>query len=305
MKGKTNAHKSIRTSSVEFVTVNVTVPEGLTGYEVTITEVSTGTLIAKQTTPSETYKIPHGVEYYVEANKISGYKTPEVIHGITSQNVSTINLVYEKKLIGVFTCNYQGELGDINTVINNGVGVVVITDDVKFMLAPADNTGIFTGDNGYINDTNVGWNNTSVVGNSLPIYKTIEEGFLDYNGDYNSNILYEGYKDLEGSDDYGLIKAKKFTFKNYSSGRLPSLGEAKAVSDNLAKVKQGMYAIGLISSPTSNTIFDLYYHSFWTTTRCPDQDGLLSFYFLNVKEGIGGSAPANYLYKIFIVTSYF
>lgn len=236
MKGKTNAHKSIRTSLVEFVTVNVTVPEGLTGYEVTITEVSTGTLIAKQTTPSETYKIPHGVEYYVEANEIKGYPTPGKQTFVTSQASSIVTVTYEEYSYGVYISGISGKLYTTDEWNNqeDTEGVALIGEHSRFVIAKED-----------VVSTTVLWGGR---GKNIPNVFTTRsksEAVTDFDGVGNTNKIIsvigntnDGYRTGSAAGD-----CKSYSY-NKKQGYLGAAGEWDMVGQNKDAINRAFTLIG-------------------------------------------------------------
>lgn len=239
MKGKTNAHKSIRTSSVEFVTVNVTVPEGLTGYEVTITEVSTGTLIAKQTTPSETYKIPYGTSYIVKASDVSGYTTPFEQSFTASQPSRNVDVVYEEEKFGVLIYDIDGKLTypeNWNTANNSkAVGVAILTDSCRFVVAKED-----------VSSSYVYWGGYGTDISTLTSYTSESNAATDFDGVNNTAKIItaigntnDGYRDGTAAGDCAA-----YTFPNGKTGYLGAAGEWKVARQNKAALNSALTLIG-------------------------------------------------------------
>lgn len=129
MKGKTNAHKSIRTSSVEFVTVNVTVPEGLTGYEVTIS-VNANAVVGSKNQYRRVEYIESTGGQYIDTEFIPNQDTRivcdfaligsvnEVLFGARASS-SSKGIGFWKRSAGYFASQYNGTI--INSSIANDV----------------------------------------------------------------------------------------------------------------------------------------------------------------------------------------
>ncbi len=77
----------------ELVTVEISSNEGvLSEYEVSIT--SGGTTIATQTTATETYKIPFGTSYTVQAGNVDGFNLPSTVSYTASIPQRTVSMQY-------------------------------------------------------------------------------------------------------------------------------------------------------------------------------------------------------------------
>ena len=247
MKGKTNAHKSIRTSSVEFVTVNVTVPEGLT-----ITEVSTGTLIAKQTTPSETYKIPYGTSYIVKASDVSGYTTPFEQSFTASQPSRNVDVVYGLSRRGIFIQDIYGRLHTQDewdgTQIANGVAV--LTNECEFVMALNWDRG-----------SGIAWGGGYTDIPELNNFSSAGTAATDLDGITNTAKIISAIGTTNDGHRNGTVAAdcSAFLFPNGKNGYLGSAGEWSAVINNLTEIEN---ILTLLSGVRLGT-----YYTYWTSTE--------------------------------------
>lgn len=254
MKGKTNAHKSIRTSSVEFVTVNVTVPEGLTGYEVTITEVSTGTLIAKQTTPSETYKIPHGVEVLVKPGQVIGHKTPKEQLFITSLSSRTVSVIYDDSAFGVLIYGNDGKLYAVSswTQGSNATGVALITDNVALVIAPNNWYSTYSGeyDEPWNGNSSSVWGGYGKLITGIKTTLNESDAITDFEGSVNTDAIIAQGRGMGGANVYydgvpaaEYCRAYSHGCKGVGEWYLPAAGEVNEMALNRAKIEVALSAI--------------------------------------------------------------
>lgn len=246
-----------------------------------------------QTTPSASYKIPYDTSYTIKASDVSGYTAPSEQSFTASQSKRNVKVVYQYKPMGVFTVDANGNLGDKDTPISNGVAVAVITENVRIMFNPVT---------GYYNGANVGNNNISYIGDNLVSYSNDATALTDYDGENNNRILYNAWKDISGSDSYGVMKANAFKFSTPKkpSGRLPSLGELAAICENFDDVKKAVLNAGMHYANLSR--------DFWTTTRWYDSQYVYFIYTDITRINSGNplyKSPANYQYHLLYVTSDF
>ena len=263
--------------------------------------------IYKQNEPSETHKIPYGLDYVIKSGIVPYYITPEDLTVKASQAKRNVEIIYKHLGFGVYTVNKKGTLGDMNIPIDDGVAVAVVSDNVRVMLAPVKYSG-YQSSNGYLFDQNVGGNNNVIIPNDLSVFSSASSALSDYKGIQNNSILYKAWSGDSDRQNYGLYKANDFRFNTNRKpkGRLPSAGELKAIFDNLSNLKIALYNAGLSASAESATIFEESGGGdyFWTTTRAANSGITLQFYRLKYNGDMSYS-PADYLYDLVFVTSEF
>lgn len=235
----------------EMLTVSVScdVPTvDLTGQEITING------IAYQTPSDRTIvvKIPFGKTYDIVASARAGFETPDKLSFTASQAERNVSLVYKKKTLGVFILGTDGRLysaKEWNQPNSSAVGVAVLTNECKFVIAPIASTEI--------NDRLL-WSKKGAYYNVSGVTTTTSSSVAktDYEGVSNSSAIVSKYKEDTG---YAAGWCQNFSFKNGKKGYLGSCGEWKKAYDNKAEINACMSLIGGTAIRTD------YPH--WTSTQ--------------------------------------
>ena len=235
----------------EMLTVSVScdVPTvDLTGQQVTIDGVV-------YQTPSDhtiVVKIPFGKTYDIVASARAGFETPDKLSFTASQAERNVSLVYKKKTLGVFILGTDGRLysaKEWNQPNSSAVGVAVLTDECKFVIAPIASTDV--GDRLLWSKKGAYYNVSGVTTTtSSSVAKT------DYEGVSNSSAIVSKYKE---DTDYAAGRCQNFSFKNGKKGYLGSCGEWKKAYDNKAEINACMSLIGGTAIRTD--------YSHWTSTQ--------------------------------------
>lgn len=226
----------------------------LTGQQVTIDGV------AYQTPSDRTIvvKIPFGKTYDIVASARAGFNIPEKQSFTASQAERNVSVVYKKISLGVFILSTDGSLysaEEWNQPSSSGVGVAVLTNECKFVIAPTQNSSSLVWAPHGAKDSVPG---VTMVTSALNARK-------DYKGVSNSSAIVSKYKT---GTNYAAGWCQNFTFRNGKKGYLGSCGEWQEASNNKDKINACMSLIG------GTNIGNIYY---WTSTQYSD-DGAWMVY---------------------------
>lgn len=235
----------------EMLTVSVScdVPTvDLTGQEITINGV------AYQTPSDRTIvvKIPFGKTYDIVASARAGFDTPKKQSFTASQAKRNVSLVYKKMTLGVFILGTDGNLyseSEWDQPNSSAVGVAVLTNKCKFVIAPIASTEI--------NDR-LTWSKKGAYYNVSGVTTTTKliAAASDYEGVSNSSAIVSKYR---AGTDYAAGWCQNFSFKNGKKGYLGSCGEWHEAYNNKAEIDACMSLIGGTAIRTD--------YSHWTSTQ--------------------------------------
>ena len=185
-------------------------------------------------------KIPFGTEYTVSVNDKSGYTTPTVQTFIASQSVRNLEVVYNKKPLGIFIQGISGQLYNVDNWSDQEEpnSIAIRTDSVEFGIAFSSLTKQI-----YNIDYFALENYMTGVG------ATESNAILDLDGYSNTEKLFTAIPD----EGYAAYFAKNFVFPNGKAvGYIGSAGEWEAVIDNYDAIINAINAIGF-TSPFGST----------------------------------------------------
>lgn len=220
----------------------------LTGQQVTIDGV------AYQTPSDRTIvvKIPFGKTYDIVASARAGFETPKKQSFTASQAVRNVPVVYKKISLGVFILGTDGTLYSAekwDQPNSSAVGVAVLTDECKFVIAPIAPTEV--------NDR-LAWSKKGAYYKVPEVTTTTNliAAVSDYEGVSNSSAIVSKYR---ADTDYAAGWCQNFSFKNGKKGYLGSCGEWKKAYDNKDEIDACMSLIGGTAIRTD--------YSHWTSTQ--------------------------------------
>lgn len=217
----------------------------LTGQEITINGVV-------YQTPSDrtiVVKIPFGKAYDIVASARAGFDTPEKQSFTASQATRNVAVVYKKINLGIFILDTDGNLvkrSEWSTSNNSkAVGVAVLTDNCKFVIALTQN------------DSFLAWSRDGLYETVPGVTATKDsfEAYTDFKGVLNSAAIVTKYGN---TSDYAAGWCQDFSFKNGKKGYLGSCGEWKNAYDNKDEINACMSLIGGV---------DMLEDSYWTSTQ--------------------------------------
>lgn len=195
-----------------------------------------------------TQKVPFGSSYSVSVDAKSGYTAPAQQSFTANQASRAVTMTYVKIKLGVFILHTDGNLytaDQWNTAWNaNAVGVAVLTNEKKFVIAPTDSGSTKQIYNDYFTYPD------------LPQIGSESSAKADLNGETNTPKMTAVYGT---SNTYAAGYCASYTFKNGKKGYLPSLGEWWIAYNNKAAIDTAMSKCGGTAINTS------YYH--WSSTR--------------------------------------
>lgn len=203
----------------------------LTGQQVTIDGV------AYQTPSDRTIvvKIPFGKTYDIVASARAGFDTPKKLSFTASQAGRNVPVVYKKISLGVFILGTDGNLysaKEWNTSNNSkAVGVAVLTNNCKFVIAPTSS------------DSSLVWAPHGAQ-DSVPGVTTTtssSDARKDYKGVSNSYAIVSKYRP---GTNYAAGWCRNFTFRNGKSGYLGACGEWQEAYNNKDEINACMSLIG-------------------------------------------------------------
>ena len=234
----------------------------LTGQEITINGV------AYQTPSNRTIvvKIPFGKAYDIVASARAGFNLPGKQSFTASQAARNVSVVYKKISLGVFILSTDGSLyseSEWDQPNSSAVGVAVLTNECKFVIAPTQN------------GSSLVWaphRATDSVPGVTTVTSTLNAG-KDYKGVSNSSAIVSKYKT---GTNYAAGWCQNFTFRNGKRGYLGACGEWQKACNNKDKINACMSLIG------GTDIGNIFY---WTSTQYSD-DGAWMVY------GDGGQASS-------------
>lgn len=216
----------------------------LTGQQVTIDGVV-------YQTPSDrtlVVKIPFGKTYDIVASARAGFDTPKKLSFTASQAVRNVPVVYKKISLGVFILGTDGSLysaKEWNQPSSSAVGVAVLTNECKFVIAPTQNGSSLVWAPRHATDSVPG---VTTVTSTLNAEK-------DYKGVSNSSAIVSKYKT---GTNYAAGWCQNFTFRNGKRGYLGACGEWQKACNNKDKINACMSLIG------GEDIGNIFY---WTSTQ--------------------------------------
>lgn len=216
----------------------------LTGQQVTINGVV-------YQTPSDrtiVVKIPFGKAYDIVASARAGFDTPKKLSFTSGQATRNVSLVYKKIILGVFILGTDGTLYSAekwDQPDSSAVGVAVLTDECKFVIAPTQNGSSLVWAPRHATDSVPG---VTTVTSTLNAEK-------DYKGVSNSSAIVSKY---ETGTNYAAGWCQNFTFRNGKRGYLGACGEWQKACNNKDKINACMSLIG------GKYIGNIFY---WTSTQ--------------------------------------
>lgn len=247
----------------------------LTGQQVTID----GKVYQTPSDRTIVVKIPFGKTYDIVASARAGFNIPKKQSFTASQTVRNVSLVYKKKTLGVFILGTDGRLysaKEWNQPNSSAVGVAVLTNECKFVIAPIASTEI--------NDRLL-WSKKGAYYNVSGVTTTTSSSVAktDYEGVSNSSAIVSKY----GKDtDYAAGWCQNFSFKNGKEGYLGPCGEWQEAYNNKAEINACMSLIGGTAIRTD------YPH--WTSTQSSSKEA----WSLDWKNGSVGRNTKNYYFWV-------
>ena len=247
----------------------------LTGQQVTID----GKVYQTPSDRTIVVKIPFGKTYDIVASARAGFNIPKKQSFTASQTVRNVSLVYKKKTLGVFILGTDGRLysaKEWNQPNSSAVGVAVLTNECKFVIAPIASTEI--------NDRLL-WSKKGAYYNVSGVTTTTSSSVAktDYEGVSNSSAIVSKY----GKDtDYAAGWCQNFSFKNGKEGYLGPCGEWQEAYNNKAEINACMSLIGGTAIRTD------YPH--WTSTQSSSREA----WSLDWKNGSVGRNTKNYYFWV-------
>ena len=216
----------------------------LTGQEITINGV------AYQTPSNRTIvvKIPFGKAYDIVASARAGFNLPGKQSFTASQAARNVSVVYKKISLGVFILSTDGSLyseSEWDQPDSSAVGVAVLTNECKFVIAPTQNGSSLVWAPRHATDSVPG---VTTVTSTLNAEK-------DYKGVSNSSAIVSKYKT---GTNYAAGWCQNFTFRNGKRGYLGACGEWQKACNNKDKINACMSLIG------GEDIGNIFY---WTSTQ--------------------------------------
>ena len=217
----------------------------LTGQEITINGV------AYQTPSDRTIvvKIPFGKAYDIVASARAGFETPDKLSFTASQATRNVTVVYKKISLGIFILDTDGNLvkrSEWSTSNNSkAVGVAVLTNNCKFVIAPTQSNSTLVWAPHGAQD--------SVPG--VTTITSLSDAKKDYKGVSNSSALVSKYR---AGTNYAAGWCQNFSFKNGKEGYLGACGEWWEAHNNKAEIDACMSLIG------GTAITSSYY---WTSSQ--------------------------------------
>ena len=194
-------------------------------------------------------KVKADVKYTVSCASVSNYSSPSsVTYTASVANTRSVSFSYTYVPLGVWILDTSGNLtaaANWDTANNsNAVGVAVITNNCRFVIAPA------------YASTGMTWaNNTSTQLPSVTTTTSADDAKADYAGRNNTAAIVS----YLGSASSAAAVCQAYTFKNGKSGYLWSAGEAYAAYQNKSAIDTALSKIGATAMNTSS------YH--WTSTQ--------------------------------------
>ena len=252
MKGYTNAHGAV--TPMEKVLVNVTSDNGVlpNGFIITITD-NKGTVLGTTGESSYSISIPYDTEYIVSASSVDGYITPANQAFTASKSLRNVDVVYSEEKFGVLIYDIDGKLtnpDDWNTTNNSrAVGVAILTDDCRFVVAKENAKSSYVYWGGY--DTDI---------STLTNYTDVANAATEFNGVNNTSKIIaaigntnDGYRDGTAAGDCAA-----YIFPNGKTGYLGAAGEWQVARQNKEDLNSALTLIG------GTTMKE---NAYWTSTE--------------------------------------
>lgn len=173
-------------------------------------------VIGKQTTSTGTYKIPYDEHYYVRANEVDGYKTPEVVARTASAKSHIINQVYEiKKIVDLSLQDVHG-----NPIQRSTANCYVIKEPGQYKFPLVYGNSIKNGKVNYAAFTNNGGANSHDFVNSWG--EVITQPYVPIGG----NMAEVVNKDCDVISNIEVIKAPDLSdnYIQFQIDDVPSTG---------------------------------------------------------------------------------
>lgn len=216
----------------------------LTGQQVTIDGV------AYQTPSDRTIvvKIPFGKTYDIVASARAGFDTPKKLSFTASQAVRNVSVVYKKISLGIFILGTDGNLyskSEWNQPYSSAVGVAVLTNNCKFVIAPTQSGSSLVWAPHGAKDSVPGVTTTA----------SASDARKDYKGVSNSFAIVSKYR---RGTNYAAGWCQNFTFRNGKNGYLGACGEWQEAYNNKNEINACMSLIG------GTNIANSYY---WTSSQ--------------------------------------
>lgn len=226
------------TYNTELVTVNVSAEEGeVSGYEIQI--ISDGNVLYTQTTSSASYKIPYNTSYTIKASGISGYTTPSEQSFTASQPARNVDVVYKVIPFGVYIYDIDGNLTlpELwNTANNNkAVGVAIIADNCRFVVAKED-----------VSSSYVYWGGYGTDISTLTSYTSESNAATDFDGVNNTAKIITAIGNTSDGHRTGTAAGDcaAYTFPNGKTGYLGAAGEWQVARQNKEDLNSALTLIG-------------------------------------------------------------
>ena len=241
-----------------------------TEFSVTVTNTTTNTTLATQTTPSASYKIPFGDGYKVSAIPIESISAAaDKITDVADAAIRTVNMVYRYKETGVFIQATDGTLYKTEDWAASGKtanGVAIIGFDGGFVIALQ---------NAY--SSAVKWGGFGKTVEGILTTSSPSTAATDFNGEANTDIIIDflkgtndGYVDGAPAAEY----CKAFVFPNGKNGYMGAAGEWNTALKNKSAVVAAMSACG------GKSLSSFY----WTSTQSSSAS---SWYMTWGADGLG------------------
>lgn len=256
MKGYTNAHGAV--TPMEKVLVNVTSDNGVlpNGFIITITD-NKGTVLGTTGESSYSISIPYDTEYIVSASSVDGYITPASQTFTASQPARNVDVVYKVILFGVFIYDIDGNLTlpELWNTANNSkaVGVAIVADNCRFVVAKEDAKSSYVHWVGY--DTDI---------STLTNYTDAALAATDFDGVNNTSKIIAAIGSSNAAGD-----CSAYTFPNGKTGYLGAAGEWQVARQNKEDLNSALTLIG------GTTMKESYY---WTSTEYSSSSAWIQFF---------------------------
>ena len=195
-----------------------------------------GDVIATQTTPSASYKIPYGISYTIKSSDVSGYTTPSEQSFTASQPARNVDVVYKEIETGIFIYRIDTDTlispESWNTNNDYALGVAVITEKCKFVISKSD----------YSDTIQWGGHGTDIA--TLTNYTDATIASSDFDGVGNTAKIIAAV----GAGSYAAMSCFRYEwtdlYGDIHNSYLGSAGEWKVVDDNYTKINEALELIG-------------------------------------------------------------
>ena len=272
MKGYTNAHGAV--TPMEKVLVNVTSNNGVlpNGFIITITD-KKGTVLATTGESSYSISIPYDTEYIVSASSVDGYITPANQTFTASQPSRNVNVVYKAILFGVSIYDIDGnltlpELWDTSNN-NKAVGVAIVADNCRFVVAKED-----------ISANTIRWGGYGTDISTLTNYTDSANAATDFDGVNNTSKIIAAIGNSNDGHRNGTAAGDcaAYTFPNGKTGYLGAAGEWQIARQNKDALNSTLTLIGGTTMKKNSYWTSTEYSSNYAWYQWFDSNSVLSYY---------------------------